>query len=243
VVNVFMTSKTIGSWRTVPWTWRHVSAVRSHWMKNLPELLRRRLANPLPGLDAQLRMSPRPRLGAESGVDVNSLRPAAALLLLYPIDDAWHVPLTLRGSSLRHHTGQVSLPGGRLDQGETVEEAALREAHEEIGVVPADVEVLGRLTPIPVYVSGHLLHPVLGLSDERPTFTLAAHEVERLIEVPIALLREPDRVSWEERTRILPAQGVMKVPYFDVLDERVWGATAMVLAEFVALVEDLEKSR
>ena len=154
-------------------------------------------------------MSPRPRLGADSGVDVNSLRPAAALILMYTVDDVWHVPLTVRGSSLRHHTGQVSLPGGRLDVGETVEEAALREAHEEVGVLPRDVEILGRLTSLPVYVSGHLLHPVVGYSQRRPAFTLASHEVEKLIEVPLALLREPQRVLWEERTRILPPQGVM----------------------------------
>jgi hypothetical protein len=62
-----------------------------------------------------------------------------------------------------------------------------------------------------------------------------------LIEVPMSLLREPDRVLWEERTRILPPQGVMSVPYFDLLDAHVWGATAMVLAEFVAVVEELEE--
>jgi 8-oxo-dGTP pyrophosphatase MutT (NUDIX family) len=211
-------------------------------MLNLPELLRRRLAAPLPGLDAQMRMSPRPRLGAESGIDVNSLRPAAALLLIYPHEDAWHMPLTLRGSNLRHHTGQISLPGGRLDAGESVEQAALREAHEEIGVTPVDVDVLGRLTPLPVYVSGHLLHPIVGFAARRPDFNLHSHEVERLIEVPIAVLREPHRVLWEERTRILPPQGVMNVPYFDVLDARVWGATAMVLSEFVAVVDEVEKS-
>jgi 8-oxo-dGTP pyrophosphatase MutT (NUDIX family) len=213
-------------------------------MQDLPELLRRRLASSLPGLDAQMRMSPRPRLGVvDSGIDVNGLRAAAALLLIYPHDDAWHVPLTVRGSNLRHHTGQVSLPGGRLDDGESIEDGALREAYEEVGVVPAEVDVLGRLTPLPVWVSGHLLHPVVGVVARRPDFVLASHEVERLIEVPIALLREPERVLWEERTRILPPKGVMNVPYFDVPDAHVWGATAMVLAEFVALVEEVEKSR
>jgi 8-oxo-dGTP pyrophosphatase MutT (NUDIX family) len=174
-------------------------------------------------------------------LDVNTLRPAAALLLIYPHEDAWYVPLTVRGASLRHHTGQVSLPGGRLDEGESVEDAALREAYEEVGVVPADVEVLGRLTALPVFVSGHLLHPVVGFVSRRPSFSLASHEVDRLIEVPVALLRQPERVLWEERTRIQPPQGVMNVPYFDLFDERVWGATAMVLAEFVTLVEELEK--
>lgn len=189
-----------------------------------------------------MRMSPRPRLGAEAGIDVATLRPAAALLLVYPHDETWHVPLTVRGSALRHHTGQVSLPGGRLDAGESVEDAALREAHEEVGVAPSHVEVLGRLTPLPVWVSGHLLHPVVGVALHRPQFDLAAHEVERLIEVPLMFLREPHRVQWEQRTRMLPPYGVMNVPFFDVHDERVWGATAMVLAEFVAIVDEVEKS-
>ena len=187
-------------------------------------------------------MSPRPRLGSDSALDVNLLRPAAALLLLYPHNDAWHLPLTVRGSGLRHHTGQVSLPGGRLDAGESIEQAAVREAYEEVGVLPSEVDVLGRLTPLPVFVSGHLLHPVVGVARQRPRFSLASHEVERLIEVPVALLRTPDRIVWEERTRILPPHGVMTVPYFDIFDARVWGATAMVLAEFVALVEELEES-
>jgi 8-oxo-dGTP pyrophosphatase MutT (NUDIX family) len=187
-------------------------------------------------------MSPRPRLGADSGVDIATLRPAAALLLIYPHEEAWHVPLTVRGSALRHHTGQVALPGGRLDAGESVEQAALREAHEEVGVRPSDVEILGRLTSLPVFVSGHLLHPVVGFASGRPNFSIASHEVDRLLEVPLALLREPERVLWEERARLRPAEGVMEVPYFDLLDARVWGATAMVLSEFVALLDELEKS-
>jgi 8-oxo-dGTP pyrophosphatase MutT (NUDIX family) len=149
--------------------------------------------------------------------------------------------LTVRGSGLRHHTGQVSLPGGRLDHpGETVEDAALREAYEEIGVHPSDVELLGRLTAIPVIVSGHLLQPVVGVAARRPEFTIAAHEVERLIELPVSRLLAPDAVAWEERVRLLPPHSVMNVPYFEVDGARVWGATAMVLSEFSALLAETQ---
>lgn len=208
--------------------------------QTFPDLLRRRLAASLPGLDAQLRMAPRPVFRPDPSVTA-TLRPAAALLLLYHHHNEWHLPLTVRGSQLRHHTGQVSLPGGRLDYpGESVEAAALREAHEEIGVVPSNVDVLGRLTPIPVVVSAHLLQPVVGTIASRPTFNIAAHEVERLIELPVKRLLEKDAVAWEERVRSLPPSGVMNVPYFEIEGARVWGATAMVLAEFIALIEDVD---
>ena len=206
-------------------------------MDSLPGALKRALAAPLPGLEAQLRMAPRFRDGTDARAERDGLRHAAALLLLYPHDGQWHVPLTLRGSTLRHHTGQVSLPGGRLDAGETVEAAALREAHEEIGVAPADVEVLGQLTPLPVAVSGHLLHPVVGATAVRPSFVLHEHEVEALVEVPLANLRRGE-VFWEKKARRREPFEEMDVPCFDVgFTVRVWGATAMVLAEFLAVLE------
>lgn len=207
--------------------------------RTLPDALRRRLTAPLPGIDAQMRMAPRPVFRPDAAI-ASTLRPAAALLLIYEHNDAWHVPLTVRGSGLRHHTGQVSLPGGRLDHaGESVEEAALREAYEEVGVRPADVDVLGRLTPISVVVSGHLLQPVIGMAAQRPAFVVAQPEVERLIEMPLNRLLEKDAVAWEERMRMLPPGGMMNVPYFAVEGARVWGATAMVLAEFTALIEEI----
>jgi 8-oxo-dGTP pyrophosphatase MutT (NUDIX family) len=168
------------------------------------------------------------------------LRPAAALLLLYPHDGAWWLPLTVRGSGLRAHGGQVSLPGGRLDHpDETVAAAALREAQEEIGVAPADVDVLGALTSLPIAVSGFLLHPIVGAATHRPAFVLAPDEVDRVIETPISRLLQPDAVSWERRALATGAQAPFDVPYFELDGARVWGATAMVLAEFIALLEDL----
>jgi 8-oxo-dGTP pyrophosphatase MutT (NUDIX family) len=204
-------------------------------MRSIPDLLRQRLAEPLPGLEAQLRMAPKPRVWPEPAA---VLRPAAALLLVYPHGGEWHIPLTVRSSRLRSHTGQVALPGGRLDRPEeSPEEAALREAYEEIGVAPTTVEVLGRLTPLPIAVSGHLLHPIVGIAGSRPPFALAADEVERLIELRIDRLLHPDAVAWEERVRSIPPHGIMQVPFFEIDGARVWGATAMVLAEFAALMD------
>lgn len=220
-------------------------------MDTLPDRLRQRLAGPLPGPEAQLRLAPRPRTEPEPGDDHSVLRAAAALLLIYPADDAaqdparsashdaWRIPLTVRSAALRSHTGQVSLPGGRVDAGESFEAAALREAHEEIGVEPADVEILGRLTPVPIWVSRHLLHPVVGVARARPEFRLHAGEVDRLIELPLETLVAPDVVRWEQRARSYPPLGVMDVPYFDLAGARCWGATAMVLAELVVLLGDL----
>ena len=182
-------------------------------------------------------MAPRPR--PQGPADGPPLRHAAALLLLYPGDGDWWLPLTVRASTLPHHTGQVSLPGGRLNAGETIEQAALREAHEEVGLPPSAVAVLGQLTPLPIPVSGHLLHPVVGVAASRPRFTIAEGEVDRLLETRLSHLREPSTVRWQERIRERPPGGIMQVPYFDVEGAQVWGATAMVLAELLAVLADV----
>jgi len=197
--------------------------------------LRAALVQP-PGTAAQLRMAPRPR-----GIPIpGEPRTAAALLLLYPHDDHWHLPLIVRGSGLRTHTGQVALPGGSVDPGESIVDAALREASEEIGVPPHTVTVVGELTPLFIPVSGYLLHPVVGLAAARPDFRLDAWEVAHLLEVPLATLQDPAIVRHEQRTRNTDeGTVVLEIPFFDVAGQKVWGATAMVLAEFLALLESI----
>jgi 8-oxo-dGTP pyrophosphatase MutT (NUDIX family) len=198
--------------------------------------LRDRLSGTLPGLDAQLRFAPAPpRAGWQPGHFPADARIAAALLLLYPGAQGVSLPLTVRASGLRRHAGQISLPGGATDPGETLAEAALREAHEEIGVEPSQVRVLGELTPVHVLVSGFTLHPVVGIADHRPAFTPSDGEVEEVLEVSIADLRDASRIRKGTRIR----EGIaVEYPYFDLLGHQVWGATAMVLGEFICLLEE-----
>jgi 8-oxo-dGTP pyrophosphatase MutT (NUDIX family) len=198
--------------------------------------LRVALQDPLPGLDAQLRLAPSPRVGWDPHVLPPGLRDAAGLVLLYPIDDVPHMLLTVRGGSLRHHTGQVSLPGGAVDAGESIEAAAAREAEEEVGVDQTTVDIVGRLTPLHIPISGFLLHPVVGVVRVRPAFFPAEWEVARLLEVPLSVVADPETIRREQR--VFQRNGVsmqVDVPYFDIDGEKVWGATAMVLAEFSAL--------
>jgi 8-oxo-dGTP pyrophosphatase MutT (NUDIX family) len=194
----------------------------------------------LPGSEAQLRMSPNPRMPWDPTRFPDGGRDAAALLLLYPHADDWHLLLTVRGSDLRHHTGQVSLPGGRVDAGESIEAAALREAAEEVGVSPEAVRVLGQLTPVQIPISGFVLHAVIGIADARPEFLPDDWEVARLIEVPLEALRDTSIVQMARRSREVDGQiDEIDVPYFAVQGEQVWGATAMVLSEFLAVLESV----
>jgi 8-oxo-dGTP pyrophosphatase MutT (NUDIX family) len=206
-------------------------------MNTIISQLRAAFAGPLPGLDAQLRMAPQPRVGWDPLKFPDDARAAAALLLLYPHNDTVNITLTVRGSELRNHTGQVSFPGGRVDEGESIEQAALREANEEVGVDPRTIEILGRLTPLHIPVSRYILHPVVAFSAMRPAFQRAEWEVARIIETPVAVLHEPSTVKRELRSRVVNGHTIdVDVPFFDIDGEKVWGATAMVLAEFCELL-------
>ena len=189
------------------------------------------LVAPLPGEDAHLVMAPSPRPVQKWSLD--DARTAAALLVLYPRLDRPHVLLTLRGHDLPYHRGQVSLPGGMVEPGESPVAAALREAHEEVGLDPAAAEVLCDLTPVFIPVTGFILHPFVAVARRPLTFTPHEVEVARVIEVPLAELADPARQRVE--SRVIAGES-RRVPYYLVDGEKLWGATAMIIAEFMTLL-------
>jgi 8-oxo-dGTP pyrophosphatase MutT (NUDIX family) len=205
-------------------------------LRDVEALLNDRLKQPLPGASAHLKLVPQPpRGGWEAGVVPETTRAAAALALIYQDEHGvLRMPLTLRTSTLPHHPGQISLPGGALDPGETIEDAALREAQEEVGIDRAHVRVLGRLTPVHVLVSNFGLNPVLAVSDARPDFSVHAPEVERILEINVEHLCDASCLQMGVRLR---DGKTVNYPYFNLEEAQVWGATAMVLAEVGELLK------
>ena len=203
-------------------------------LEQLDARLRSACLAPLPGADAHRLLAPQPRPGWRPGEVPDHATPAAALVLLYPLDDAPHVLLTVRAGRLGRHAGQVSFPGGLIDTGESVREAALREAFEEVGLDPAAVRVAGALSPLYITVSNSAIHPVAGIAAATPPLHPSTAEVARVLPAPLAALADPATLRRGTRWRDdLPCD----VPYFEVRNERVWGATAMVLAELLAVLD------
>lgn len=196
-------------------------------------LLEAKLREPLPGVTAQRQLAPIPPREWPPGFTVDQLRHAAGLLLVFPLGTLAHVVLTQRADTLERHRGQISLPGGVVEPGETLEEAALREAHEEIDLAVGVVRTLGPLTPVDIQVSGFRLHPIVGIADARPALRPAHGEVARVIEIPVGELLDPRALGWQTLERNGRS---FRVPTLMAQDAQIWGATAMVLAEFLSLL-------
>lgn len=177
-------------------------------------------------------MPPNRRLRA-AGRDKKRLKPSSVLLLLFFENDELFVCLIKRPATMKHHAGQIALPGGRIDPGETPLETALRETWEEIGISADKIEIIGSLSELFVDVSGFLIRPFVGWLKEKPVFKINPSEVERTLLFP--LLRFRDQL---EETELETISGRLKVPCFHFENEIVWGATAMILSEFYDAMED-----
>ncbi len=186
----------------------------------------------LPGLRARLRaaLDARPRRVAEPADRL----PAAVLLLLLDRDGAPHLVFTKKTETVPHHKGQFAFPGGLVGTADASRvETALREAREEIGLDPAAVEVLGLMDDVPTATTRFVITPVVGLAATPPALVPDGREIERVLEVRLDRLRDPASFReewWEREGRVHP------VAFFTVGEDVIWGATARILKDFLALV-------
>jgi 8-oxo-dGTP pyrophosphatase MutT (NUDIX family) len=166
-------------------------------------------------------------------------RLGAVLALLYPDGEDLRLPLTVRSQHLRSHRGEVSLPGGAIDPDEDGPiRAALRECHEELGVDPTQVAVWGTLSSFYIQPSNFQITPVVGFCDQAPELTPNHAEVSAVITVTLRELLDPAIVLAEHRQ----LRGIdVIVPYFAIAGHKVWGATAVVLSEFVARMRQAQQ--
>jgi 8-oxo-dGTP pyrophosphatase MutT (NUDIX family) len=172
-------------------------------------------------------------------------RRSAVLVALFEEDGETHLVLTRRSFSMREHRGEVALPGGRSDDGETPTETALREAREEVGIDETSVRVVGWLSPIVTLALGSAIWPVIGFLDERPDMVTDPGEVERAFTVPLAELLA-DGAFLEERWRRerprpgADADGYFPIYFYRVPGDLIWGATARVVTELLCVVTGVD---
>ncbi len=206
-------------------------------IRELAEQLKSELANGLPGLKAQLLMSPRNRKYRYDGdLRRHISKKAGVLMLLHPCEDGnICLPLIQRPEYDGAHGGQVSFPGGKREKRDTnIVETALREANEEIGIDPSNVHIMGLLTELYVWASNATVAPVLAWSESQPEFAADEKEVSGIIELNIAWLLDKKRVK--SKTLKLKAGIEVEAPYYDIGGKMIWGATAMMLSELAELL-------
>lgn len=184
------------------------------------------------GVAAQRKMTPALRRNLRPRESGRQPRLGGVLVLLYCYQREYYLLLTRRREDLNAHAGQISFPGGRCEEGETFAETALRETCEEVGVAPADLQVLGGLTRLYIFPSDFVVQPFVAWhhNGKRPHFSPNDAEVAEVLEVPLAHLLDPGNRHEEPWT----IRGLeMDVPFFEWQGHQIWGATAMMLSEFL----------
>lgn len=182
----------------------------------------------MPGEISHLKMLPANRQLNAGSDDIPGMKHSSVLLLLSEIDDELTVLLIKRPSSMKYHAGQIAFPGGKMEENESAVETALRETWEETGISPENIEILGGLSDLYVQVSKFMIHPVVGWTPDFDRIVINRHEVEKVLLFPIKLLT--DNI---EETEIQTVTGLLKVPCVKFDGEIIWGATSMILTEFV----------
>jgi len=169
----------------------------------------------------------------DKGPNVAGSQAAAVLMPLYEAGGETRVVLIKRPETMSSHRGEIAFPGGKFEPGvdSDLRVTALREAHEEVGLTPGDVEIVARLDGIGTVASRFTITPFVGFLAAPPVLTASPSEVVRILEVPLSDLLDPDAYR-EERWDTHTAD--FDVHFYDLDDETVWGATARILTSFFA---------
>jgi 8-oxo-dGTP pyrophosphatase MutT (NUDIX family) len=179
---------------------------------------------------AQRRMAPQPRTLFRNPNRPEQPRQAAVLILLFPSPTGLAFVLTRRAEHPQDvHSGQISLPGGSQEAGETIQQTALRETHEELGINPTSIQLIGTLSTLYIPPSDFDVHPVVGYIAAPPQCVLDPIEIAEVIECPLDWLLDDTKKVVED----WDINGLqLRVPWYDIHGHRVWGATAIILSEF-----------
>ncbi|HAX94483.1 MAG TPA: hypothetical protein DCY25_11175 [Bacteroidales bacterium] len=199
------------------------------------------LNNALPGENSHRKMLPPERdLQIPNSNQVKILE-SGVLLMVIPSDNELYTCLIKRPGHMKIHAGQIGFPGGRQEpQDLSAQETAIRETYEEIGIDPGSIQVIGPLSPLYISVSNYRIHPFVAWTAPRPSFTLNPDEVEKLMFFPLlGHLKEQNR---EFRT-LDTFSGKLSVPGIAFEDEFIWGATAMILCEFLDILSRHDPTR
>ena len=188
----------------------------------------------LPGRSSHEKMMVRPKRKF-----LEKKRPfsAAVLVLLYPVKNNWYFYLTERTKTVEHHKGQVSLPGGMLEKGESSQKAAIRETYEELGIEPQGINIIGPLTPFYIPVSGFNVFPFVGWIEKCPKLKIQSKEVSKVFAPSVSSLMNPQNKKFK-RSTILGQK--VEIPFFNLHNEMVWGATSMILSEFKSILKGIK---
>jgi 8-oxo-dGTP pyrophosphatase MutT (NUDIX family) len=203
------------------------------------EKLSLRLQKSLPGQEAHKKMASESRLKLKMPSPSERTRESAVLILFYPSKNQIFIPLILRPQYDGVHGGQMAFPGGRAEkEDENLTRTAMREAQEEIGVRLTDVKVIGQLTKLYIPPSNFFVQPVIGYMNHKPDFYPDAREVDKVIEVELAEIINPEIIG----RKILNVRGVeINAPFYQIQEHTVWGATAMMISELLTVIQELEK--
>ncbi len=163
---------------------------------------------------------------------LENARPSAVLVGLFETSRGVEAILTRRSQEMTNHRGEISFPGGRLDAGETVVDAALRETHEEIGLLPSDARVVGELNGMATVVSNSHIVPIVARYASAPKFRAVNSEVDRVFSVPLLELTQKDTYSQEHWVF---SDREFQINFFYLDDETIWGATARILFQVMML--------